>query len=733
MDLRIGAKLGRGPVGTTYAGHADGAAVTIKVITSRFNEQPQLLQDVLADVRAWVGFRHPNIAATLGLAEQEGRHVIIFETSPGRTLEQWLKEQGPFDPRIAVRILRDVTMALVACHGRGQPVGDLRAAKVFWDGQRAQLADLGLSRASSLAAGLGRLGLHFGHPEALAPEVLARRQVRPTAAADVYALGCLLHQLIAGAPPFQGEPAQVLQLHASTPFPVVPAIAQSPALQRLLARMVAKSPEERLQDGNAVLQALYELIGRAPAAPADARMSTGQWNAASIQEQALKPAGWTAQKVDESDPAGPALAERTLTSGLIVDPALLKGLAQAASSDEQPAAKPPLPLGTTLDEQPSPFATTSSAAGKVTPLASSTGSGVKLPPRPAEPPKSDAGKAKAPAKPAADGATPAEGEAEKKPVQVKLGQKIGDGPVGSTYQGELKDHPGPVAVKVISSRFSKYPDLLNRILRSLRAAEGLQDPHLVGILRVAHVGGRDIVVQELCPGGRTLRALLDEAGPLPAPGALDVMKDVAQALQIGRARDVAHGDVRPEKVFVVDGGYRLTDFGQAEASGLGGNFGQFGVPWGHPDYLAPEVIQERGQPTFASDVYALGCMAYELVAGHPPFRGPTPREVLKQHLEAPLPPLPKEARVPAPLAELLLKLTAKDPKRRPQGSAELLQAIERCGKQVERMSDVAAEAAPPVEEFDLMGSGDATTAAELEKYQPKKSSKPPTKGTKRPG
>ena len=192
-----------------------------------------------------------------------------------------------------------------------------------------------------------------------------------------------------------------------------------------------------------------------------------------------------------------------------------------------------------------------------------------------------------------EGAPPAEGadDADRQPAAIKLGRKIGLGPVGSSYQGELKDHPHPVAVKVISQRFAKHPELLARILEAMRKAEGLVDPRIVGVLRVVHVAGRDAAVSELCPG-TPLREVLRARKRLPADEVLELLRDVALALQQGRGRELSHGDVRPEKVYVTPGGpARLADFGFAEAAGLGANFGQFGVPWGHPDYLAPEVVQ----------------------------------------------------------------------------------------------------------------------------------------------
>lgn len=651
MTFRIGAKLGRGPFGASYAGQleADGSPVVIKVITSRFHEHPQLLERVLADLRAWSTFRHANAAGTIGVPLFESRHVAVYEHAMGKPLDRWVKDQGPLDARAAVRVIRDVALVLAAAHAAGLACGDVRSSKVYFDGQNAVITDLGQSRGSCLASGFGAAGMQFGHPDALAPEALSQRLEAPTPACDVYALGILLYELLVGAPPYRGEVQAVLRQHTEAPLPNVPVVQASPALARLLGRLVAKAPEQRFADGKAVLEGLYELIGRPAPAPAAAvaplpvsplaqmpQLTSTVWrNVAEQLEATTQPASWTADRIDKAKPVGPAMPApdpRTTTAAL------------------------PRPLTTTVDD-------VSSAQGQV-------------------------------------------GEAgDEKKAAIKLGKKLGQGPVGSVYHGEMKDHPHPVAIKVLSQRFAKYPDLHARILETIKKAEGLLDARIVGVLRVVHVAGRDAVVSELS-AGRQLRDVVRQTCKLPVKTVLDLARDVALALQQGRGREVSHGDVRPEKIFVAEGQpARLADFGFAEAAGLGANFGQFGVPWGHPDYLAPEVVQEpKKLPDFQTDCYALGIMTYELLTGRKPFTGATPQDVLKAHLQSPLPPPPKDANVPAPLGELILRLTAKDPRRRPEAPLELVSAIDRCKKQVDLTSQ--AIASPPVEEFDPTSSGE---------------------------
>jgi serine/threonine protein kinase len=168
------------------------------------------------------------------------------------------------------------------------------------------------------------------------------------------------------------------------------------------------------------------------------------------------------------------------------------------------------------------------------------------------------------------------------------------------------------------------------------------------------------------------------SGPLPTLRATEIAIELAKALVAAHARGLFHGDLRPQKVLIDgQGGVHLADFGMAHAACLASGFGQSGLPFGHPEYLAPEVVQERQpRPTAASDIYALGILLYELCCGSVPHRGPSHRDTLRRHLEAPLPPPPESVHVSTALAEVILRLTAKDPKRRPGEMKAALHGLE---------------------------------------------------------
>ena len=682
--FKIEKKLGRGPVGASYAATLvdSGLPVVAKVVTSKFHDHPQLLEAMVEDVRSWVGFQHANLVLTRGVGEHQGRKLILFDHAPGQTVESWLREKGSLEPRTAMMVLRDLTMAVSLGHAGDLAFGDLRAAKVYFDGQRARIADPGLWRGACMAQGFGQYGMTFGHPAYLAPEVLQEGVNLPSKAADVYALGVLFHELLTGRLPFLGDPKEQLRAHLETPFPTPPPVRQSPAVEALLRKLTAKQPQHRFRDAQAVLEALYEMVGqKPPPQEAFSPLSTQTWRRQAVQQAVAIPTReWSPEKVKEARPVGPDLlaSQRGAASGRLPRQtsefntgswaAALKAAGGAAGGEQTMEVA----TGTwgTQGSAPASSPTPAPAGARATRTSSQQREAV--------------------------------GGAQPPPDAVRLGNELGRGPIGSVYEGQLASYSGQLAIKVISSKFEKHPELHQRILATASKAAGLGGATVVPVFRVMKVGGRDLVLADKVEG-RTLRAELTQRGRLTPEEALSRARDIALALAAGERRKLSHGDIRPEKVWVTSKGRaRVADFGLAEAACLGAGYGQLGMPFGHPVYLAPEVLQEaQKEPTFAADVYALGVMLYELLSGKPPYKGDSDKKTLMMHLD-PLPPPPKQVRVPAALAELIMRLAAKDPRRRPATGKDLLVEIERCQKQVALAG--SGESQPAIDEFDPTGT-----------------------------
>ena len=620
-EFESGAKIGRGPVGTSYLGRrkADGAPLVVKVLSRRFEQHDALLTDVLADLAQWLDFRHPGACSLQALGTSNGRRVAVYEKARGEPLEAVLRAQGPFKPTQALRVVYDVASALAVAQREGLSAGDVRDAKVYWDGQHAQLVDVGLARASCLAAGFGQHGLSFGHPAYLAPEVLQERLDRPTPASDVYALGILAYQLLCGVLPYQGEPKEILRQHFDTPLPKPPAtVSFNAKVAGLILHMTAKAPKERLPSPEAVVSAITALLeGKPLPTPAAARAAAGGNPAASAFAAPITADEWGRESAKLKAPSDPRWSEARI---------------------ERPAPVE-FELGNVSD-----------VGGRNS--GSVTG---RLPLELLEP----------------VGLSQTEG--------VKLGERLGRGNAGSLYEASVTGQPGPVVVKVLSKKYASHPELQARIMERLRAAVGFKHQHVVATLAVKQSAGRDLIVQERVQG-RTLRQALEAEGAMRPSVATRHVTEAAIALEAAHKRGLVHGDLRPEKVFVEpSGNTRLCDFGFSEAACLGAGFGKLGLRFGHPEYLAPEVIQEsRREPDLRADVYALGILYYELICGKAPFRGVSPKETLVQHLKAPLPPPPDDVSVPGPVAQLILKMTAKDPRNRLGSWADVVRELKAC-------------------------------------------------------
>jgi eukaryotic-like serine/threonine-protein kinase len=166
--------------------------------------------------------------------------------------------------------------------------------------------------------------------------------------------------------------------------------------------------------------------------------------------------------------------------------------------------------------------------------------------------------------------------------------------------------------------------------------------------------------------GPSLDAVL-AGGPLESTRAMDIVAQAAAGLQAAHAAGMIHRDIKPGNLLLAPGGtVKITDFGIAHTIGSA-PLTATGELIGTPGYLAPErAMGESATP--ASDLYSLGMLAYECLAGTPPFRG-TPLEVALAHRDRPLPPLPRS--VGAGVAALVMRLAAKDPARRPNDAAEI--------------------------------------------------------------
>jgi eukaryotic-like serine/threonine-protein kinase len=242
---------------------------------------------------------------------------------------------------------------------------------------------------------------------------------------------------------------------------------------------------------------------------------------------------------------------------------------------------------------------------------------------------------------------------------------LGHGGMGEVYRGCDELLGRPVAVKLLRTDL-RDPFAAARFQREARAAALVRHPHVVGVYDFGHSNGEYYLVMELMEG-RSVGHELAFHGPLAPDRALGIVQQVAAGLEAAHRHDIVHRDIKPDNLLIdVDGSVKIADFGIARspvdpANVVGSETATSGPILGTSHYLAPE--RALGHPaTPASDVYALGCVLYQLLTGHPPFQGDNPTEILSRHIEA-APDIPADLAVPT--ADLLRRMLAKDPGDRP--------------------------------------------------------------------
>ncbi|MGE5926648.1 MAG: protein kinase domain-containing protein, partial [Gemmatimonadota bacterium] len=257
-------------------------------------------------------------------------------------------------------------------------------------------------------------------------------------------------------------------------------------------------------------------------------------------------------------------------------------------------------------------------------------------------------------------------------------RELGAGGMATVYLADDLRHRRKVAIKVLRPELaaSLGPD---RFVREIEVAAQLTHPH---ILPLHDSGATDGFLYYVMPyiDGESLRARLDRVGELPITEAVRVLREVADALSHAHAMGVVHRDIKPDNVMLSGRHALVMDFGVAKAvsEATGKNsLTTAGVALGTPTYMAPEQAAADPHLDHRVDIYALGAMGYELVAGRPPFTGRTPQEVLGMHVtQAPEPVYRYRPGTPPALAELIMRCLAKRPSDRWQSADELVERLE---------------------------------------------------------
>ncbi len=258
-ELRLGEVLGSGAVATVVRVHAtDGRVFAGKLLHSSHDQDEAAVQRFAQEAALLRGVEDPNIAMVHGLTEIAGQRVLLLELVDGPTLAALIAREAPLSESRLAAIGAGIARGLARAHAAGVVHRDLKPANILLaPGDVPKIADFGMARATSLAGVDAAALAVLGTPDYMAPESLDPLAV--DVRSDLYALGCILHEMAAGAPPFRGATAfGVLEAHRKADIPGL-ADSFSPALRALITSLLAKAPGDRPQAAPQVAALLAQI------------------------------------------------------------------------------------------------------------------------------------------------------------------------------------------------------------------------------------------------------------------------------------------------------------------------------------------------------------------------------------------------------------------------------------------------------------------------------------------
>ena len=255
-----------------------------------------------------------------------------------------------------------------------------------------------------------------------------------------------------------------------------------------------------------------------------------------------------------------------------------------------------------------------------------------------------------------------------------LERELGRGGMATVYLARDVRHDRLVALKVL------HPELAHalgpeRFLREIHTTARLDHPHIISVFDSGETAG---ILWYTMPyvEGESLRERLRREGQLPMQDALRIVREVADALSYAHQQGIIHRDIKPENILLARGHARVADFGVAQALQQAGadRLTETGLAMGTPAYMSPEQAK-GGSVDGRSDLYALGCVLYEMLAGEPPYTGPTSQAVIAKRLSEPIPHLRTVRAVPRWLEAAVTRALALSPADRYTTAAEFSEAL----------------------------------------------------------
>lgn len=254
---------------------------------------------------------------------------------------------------------------------------------------------------------------------------------------------------------------------------------------------------------------------------------------------------------------------------------------------------------------------------------------------------------------------------------------IGEGGMANVYLAYDTILERNVAVKVLRGDLADDEKFVRRFQREALSASSLSHPNIVEMYDVGEDNGNFYIVMEYIDG-KTLKQLIKRRGHLTEAEVVDIMCQLTDGLSHAHDSYIIHRDIKPQNIMILeDGMVKITDFGVAMALNAS-DLTQTNSVMGSVHYLPPEQAAGKGS-TIKSDIYSLGIVLYEMLAGTMPFRGETAVEIALKHIKDPIPSIRKvNPKVPQSLENVILKATAKNPKNRYNNVRELYDDLKTC-------------------------------------------------------
>lgn len=254
-------------------------------------------------------------------------------------------------------------------------------------------------------------------------------------------------------------------------------------------------------------------------------------------------------------------------------------------------------------------------------------------------------------------------------------EKIGNGGMATVYKSKDRVLNRYVAVKILRDEFTTDEEFIKRFRIEAQSAASLTHPNIVSIFDVGNEGSLYYIVMELIKGKTLKEIITEENGPLPWKWSLNVVTQIASALETAHKNNIVHRDIKPHNIIITEDGIaKVTDFGIAKAVS-NSTITAFGTTIGSVHYFSPEHAR-GGYTDSKSDLYSLGVVMYEMVTGKVPFDADTPVSIALKHMqEEPVPPIKVNKEIPFAVNQIILKAMKKDPNERYQNASEMIKDL----------------------------------------------------------